>query len=242
MKIIETKNYKEMSYELFKLYEECVISNPSCCLSFTTGGTPEGMVEFFVDAVNQKCLDISKCTMLNLDEYVGNRNGKYSVYTWMHEHLYNKVKIQPKNKFYIDAGALNQEKEILRYKKILSKHPRDIQMLGLGTNGHIGANEPGSPFDSTMFIANSFESTILATKELFGLSYEETPRQMYTMGYTEIMAAKCVVLAVSGRKKALVLKKLLEEPINNNCPASYLRNHANFILIYDKAAGYLLGK
>lgn len=240
MKIIKTKDYNEMSYELFKLYEEELKGNPASCLSFTTGGTPAGMAEFLVNAVNNEGLDISQATMLNLDEYVGDKNGKYSVYTWMHEHIYNRLNQKPKHIYYVNADAEDKDAEIKRYQEILANNPRDIQMLGLGTNGHIGANEPGTSFSSTMFVADSCESTIEATKNLFNLSYEETPRQMFTMGFKEIMEAKCVVLAVSGKKKAEALKKLLEEPISESCPASYLRNHDNFVLIYDEEAGSLL--
>lgn len=239
MKVIKVKNYDEMSYELFKLYEQQILRKPDSCLSFTTGGTPDGMAKYFVDAVNAG-LDISQTTILNLDEYVGEKKGIYSVYTWMHEHVYDLIKTQPKNIFYLYADATDKETEIKRYGDILERFPRDIQMCGLGTNGHIGANEPGTSFDSTLFLADSDESTIQSTKALYGLNYEDTPRQMYTLGFKEIMDAKCVVLAVSGTKKAKALKALIEGPVSEDCPASLLKTHKNFILIYDEEAGSLL--
>ena len=122
----------------------------------------------------------------------------------------------------------------------MEKYPRDLQLLGLGTNGHIGANEPGTPFDSSVFVSDSRESTIEATQKLFGLTREEAPERMYTMGFREIMQAKQVVLAASGISKAEAVKKLLEGEITEEVPATCLRRHENCILIVDQeAASYL---
>ena len=125
---------------------------------------------------------------------------------------------------------------------MLKAHPRDIQLLGLGTNGHVGANEPGTPADSTLFVADSCESTIQATQDLFGLKREETPVQMFTMGLTEIMEAECVILAASGEKKAEAVKAVVEGEITEQVPASILRNHKNFIFVVDEAAASLLSE
>lgn len=140
----------------------------------------------------------------------------------------------------MDAEAEDLEKELARYAEVLEKYPRDIQLLGLGTNGHIGANEPGTSFDSTLFVADSCESTIQSTRELFHLTREETPTRMFTMGFKEIMSAGCVVLAASGTSKALAVKKMLEDGITEQVPASYLKNHHNAILIIDEDAASLL--
>lgn len=140
----------------------------------------------------------------------------------------------------MDAEAADQKAELERYAGILKKYPRDIQLLGLGTNGHIGANEPGTPADSTLFVADSCESTIQATQDLFGLKREETPVQMFTMGFREIMAADCVILAASGRKKAEPVKAVVEGEITEQVPASLLKNHKNFIFIVDEEAASLL--
>lgn len=168
------------------------------------------------------------------------KSGTYSVYSFMNEHLYDKIKVRPKEVHMMDAEACDQKSELRRYREILEEHPRDIQLLGLGTNGHIGANEPGTPFDSSLFVADSCESTIEATRSLFDLTYEETPRQMFTMGFREIMAAKCVVLAASGASKAEAVKAVIEGDITEQVPASYLKNHENFIMIIDEEAASLL--
>lgn len=241
MKIIKVKDYVEMSEELNKIFVEQIKEKKDSVLSFTTGGTPYGMAQLFAEEINNG-LDISNTIMMNLDEYVGPADGKYTVRKWMNDNIYGKIKNQPKEIHLINSDAKNKAEEIERYKAILDKYPRDVQMLGLGVNGHIGANEPGTPFTSELFVADSQESTIKATMNLFDLKAEEAPTQMYTMGFKEIMAAKCVVLAASGKAKAEAVKNTIEGEISEMVPASYLRNHDNFIFIIDEDAASLLSK
>ena len=169
MKLIKVKNYEEMTEVLLKLFVEQIEKKPDSVLSFTTGYTPEGLLDRLAERINQG-LDVSRCIFCNLDEYVGKKDGVYSVYHFMHEHLYDKISNGPKEIHMMDAEAADQKAELERYAGILKKYPRDIQLLGLGTNGHIGANEPGTPADSTLFVADSCESTIQATQDLFGLN------------------------------------------------------------------------
>lgn len=239
MKLIRVKDYDEMTKVLLDLFTKQIEKKKNSVLSFTTGGTPRGLLEALAEAVNGG-LDISECIFCNLDEYVGKKSGTYSVYSFMNEYLYDKIKVRPKEVHMMDAEACDQKSELRRYREILEEHPRDIQLLGLGTNGHIGANEPGTPFDSSLFVADSCESTIEATRSLFDLTYEETPRQMFTMGFREIMAAKCVVLAASGASKAEAVKAVIEGDVTEQVPASYLKNHENFIMIIDEEAASLL--
>ncbi len=241
MKVIKVKNYDEMTDEILKIYIEQVKNKKESILSFTTGGTPKDFLLKFAEEIN-KGLDVSQCKFFNLDEYVGKREKVYSVYSFMKTHLYDLIKTQPKEIHMMNAEAEDKQAEIERYKKLLDENPRDIQLLGLGTNGHIGANEPGTSFDSTLFVADSHESTIIATKNLFNLSIEETPTQMFTMGFKEIMAAKCVILAASGIKKAEAVKKVIEGEIIEEVPASILKKHENFIFIIDEEAASLLEK
>lgn len=239
MKVVKVKDYDEMTAYLLKLFVEQIEKKPDCVLSFTTGATPRGLLEAIAEKVNEG-LDISKCIFCNLDEYVGKRDGAYSVFRFMHEYFYDRVKMKPKEVHMLNAEAEDSQKEIERYRKILEKYPRDIQLLGLGTNGHIGANEPGTSFTSTLFVADSEESTRIATQKLFGLTWQETPKQMYTMGFQEIMAARCVILAASGKEKAKAVQKMLEGEITENLPASYLRMHPNVIVVIDEEAASFL--
>lgn len=239
MKIIKVQDYNDMTNKLKDIFVSQLKKKPDLVLSFTTGKTPKGLLEELADEVNNG-LDISQAIFFNLDEYVGKKDGKYSVYRFMHEHFYDKISSQPREKFLIDGEAKNSEEEIKRYMRLLDQYPRDIQLLGLGENGHIGANEPGTPFNSTMFIAKSEETTVLATQKLYGLTYEETPKHMYTLGFSEIMAAKCVVLAASGKNKAEAVKAVVEGDVTEQVPGSILQNHENCIVVIDEEAASLL--
>lgn len=241
MKLIKVENYDEMTEVLLDLYVNQIKSKSDSVLSFTTGGTPKGVLERLAEEI-QSGLDVRNCIFCNLDEYVGKRAEIYSVCHFMNAHLYDRIETKPREIHMMNAEAQNHEEELERYRKVLENYPRDIQMLGLGTNGHIGANEPGTPFDSSLFVADSCESTIQATQDLFGLTREETPTRMFTMGFREIMAAECVVLAASGTSKAEAVKRVLEGGITEAVPASYLKNHPNFIFIIDRDAASLLSK
>lgn len=239
MKLIQVENYEEMSNEILKIFVEQIKNKSNSVLSFTTGGTPRDFLLKFADEINNG-LDITNCTFLNLDEYVGEKAGIYSVYHFMHKHLYDLIKVKPKLVDMLNAEAVDQDYEIERYAKVLKENKRSIQLLGLGTNAHIGANEPGTPFDSTLFVADSCALTIEATQNLYDLSLEETPTQMFTMGFKEIMDSECVLLAASGSKKATAVKQVVEGEITEEIPASFLKNHKNFIFIIDKEAASLL--
>ncbi len=241
MELIIVKDYNAMSALCFERFKDQIQRKKQSVLSYTTGATPEGLLVRLAEAVNAG-LDISECTFFNLDEYVGKKSDRYTVDSFMHRYFYDRIQQQPKRKFLINGETDNISLEIERYTALLKEYPRDIQLLGLGVNGHIGANEPGTAFDSSMFCADSHDSTINATKELFGLTLAETPTQMITMGFQEIMAAACVILCVSGAKKADAVQKVVEGEITPAVPASYLKNHPNFVLIVDEAAASLLKK
>lgn len=239
MKVVRVENYAEMTEVLLKIFTEQIQNKPDSVLSFTTGKTPEKFLDGLAQKINQG-LDVSNCVFLNLDEYVGRRDQPYSVYSFMQEHLYQKIDKKPREIHMMNAQAADFNAELERYAEVLKKHPRDIQLLGLGTNGHIGANEPGTPFDSSLFVAKSEESTREATRSFYGLSREETPSMMYTMGFQEIMEADHVILAASGISKAEAVKAVIEGKITEQVPASFLRTHKNFTFIIDKDAASLL--
>ncbi|SFH63753.1 glucosamine-6-phosphate deaminase [Pisciglobus halotolerans] len=241
MQTIFVKDYDEMSQKAYELVREVIEKNEDPVLSLNTGGTPRGLFKHLVEGINNG-LDIRKATLFNLDEYVGPKGAVYTVRTYMYENLFNLIQDEPKHAYLIDSAADNLEKEIERYKDLLSKHKRNIQILGLGTNGHIGANEPGTPFDSTMFLAKHEESTIQSTMKEYGIIREEAPTEMITLGFTEILDAEKVVLLVSGEHKAEAVKAFLEGEITTECPVTALRNHDNVIVIIDEAAASLLEK
>nr|WP_309100344.1 glucosamine-6-phosphate deaminase [Fredinandcohnia onubensis] len=239
MKTIFVKDYDEMSKKAYEIIKEVIETKDEPVISMTTGGSPRGMFKLFVEDINNG-LDISNATIMNLDEYMGPKDAVYTVRTFMYKNLYNLINIQPKNIFLIDGEAQDTDKEIARYKAILDQYPRDIQLLGLGTNGHIGANEPGTPFDSTMFLAKHDESTIQSTMKEYGIERAEAPTEMLTLGFTEILEAKTVLLIASGKHKSEAVKALLEGEITSDCPVTALRNCKNAIVIIDEEAASLL--
>lgn len=240
MKTIFVENYDEMSKRTFEIIKEAIEINPEAVISMTTGGTPRGLFELLVEAINEGTLDVSNTTFMNLDEYVGPKDAVYTVNTFMYENFYNRIKVQPKNIFLIDGSSDNIEKEIERYTSILNEYKRDVQIVGLGTNGHIGANEPGTSFDSTIFLASHDESTIQSTMNEYGVSRKEAPNAMITLGFTEILDSKKVVLMVSGKHKAEAVKGIFEGEVTVDLPASYLRDKDNVVMVLDKDAASLL--
>src|SRR5690625_3583040 len=230
MKIIQTRNYEEMSQAAFEVIAKTLRENPHASINTTTGASYDGTFELLVEAINNDNLSIKNAVFTNLDEYVAERDKHFTVYTYMHKKFYDLIKQKPKYIGLLDGSVKDTQAEINRYKKVLEKYPRDLQIVGLGTNAHLAANEPGTPFDSRMFLADSDESTIQSTMAYQNLTREEAPTQMLTMGLADIMEAKHVLVASSGKRKAEAVKCTLEGPITEECPASILRKHPNVTL------------
>jgi len=227
------EDYEEMSQKAFELVKDVITEQENPVISLNTGGTPRGLFKHLVEATNNG-LDISQLILFTLEEYVGPRDAVYTFRTYMYENLLNLIPTQPKQVYLIDGETTDPEGEIERYKRLLAENKRNLQLLGLGTNGHIGANEPGTPFDSTMFLATHEDSTIESTMKEYGITREEAPTEMFTLGFNEILEAKKVVLLVSGAHKAEAVKALLEGDITPECPATALRNHDNVITIIER--------
>lgn len=242
MKIIKTKDYAELSQESFKVIKETLNTYEEPSINTTTGASYDGTFELLVQAINEGDLKIAHSIFTNLDEYVAERDKKFTVYNYMHKNFYDLIKEKPKYIGLMDGSVTDVQQEIDRYNEILKKYPRDLQIVGLGVNAHLAANEPGTSFDSKLFLADSDESTIQSTMQYHGLTPEEAPTQMITMGLADIMEAKHILVASSGVRKAQAVKDTLEGPIEEGCPASILRNHPNVTFIMDEAAASLLTK
>jgi glucosamine-6-phosphate deaminase len=240
MNIIHTKDYEEMSREAYKVIENIIKKNSSPVINTTTGASYDRVFELWVHAINNDEISIAQSVIQNLDEYIAERDNPFTVYTYMQQKFYSLIKTQPKIVELLDGSSQNLQAEIARYNSALSKYPRDLQIVGLGVNGHLGANEPGTPFDSRLFCANSDESTIQSTMLYHHLNREAAPTQMLTLGLADIMEAKEVLLVASGSRKAAAVKATIEGPINTDCPASLLREHPNVTFIIDSAAASLL--
>lgn len=244
MKIIKTKNYDEMSQKAFDVIKEILDENKEAVINTTVGASYDGVFELMVEAIKNKELAIEDSVFMNLDEYIAARDAKFTVYTYMHEKFYDLINSRPKVVELLDGSLLGEElnSELERYRKILDKYPRDLQVLGLGVTGHLAANEPGASFDTRLFLADSDESTIQSTMGYNNLTREEAPTQMLTLGLADIMEAKTILLVASGKRKAQAVKDTIEGPINEECPATILRAHPNTIFIIDEDAGSLLSE
>lgn len=239
MHTIFVEDYNEMSDEALKVVKDVIETTENPVLNLNTGGTPRGLYKNLVDAVNNG-LDLNDTTIFVLDEYMGPINAPYTVNRYMHENFLDLIETKPKEVFFIDGSVEDAEAEVERYKKLYDEHEIDFQLLGIGTNGHLGANEPGTSFDATMFLADHTESTIESTRKEYNLSEEETPNQMITLGMSEILKADKILLLISGKHKAETVKDLIEGEITPEVPATALRNHDNVTVIIDKDAASLL--
>ena len=237
MKIIEAKDYKDMSRKAANILSAQVIMKPDCVLGLATGSTPIGTYEKLVEWYEKGDLDFSKVTSVNLDEYKGlDRANDQSYYYFMHEHLFNHINIKEENTNVPNGMEPDADKECARYEELIrSLGGVDLQLLGLGHNGHIGFNEPAEAFDKTTHCVDLTESTIEANKRFFA-SAEDVPRQAYTMGIGTIMQAKKILIIVSGEDKADIVRDAFFGPVTPQVPASILQMHSDVTLIGDEAA------
>ncbi|MBR7926673.1 glucosamine-6-phosphate deaminase [Aerococcaceae bacterium zg-ZUI334] len=203
-------------------------------LGLATGGTPEQLYTL----MRESDIDFSEMTSINLDEYYGlapTHPKSYHVY--MNQNLFDA---KPFKQTFIPNGEnKNVEEETSRYEEILTTYPIDLQILGIGSNGHIGFNEPGTAFDSKTSLVQLTDSTIQANKRYFQ-SEEEVPKQAYSMGIGSILRAKEIILLAFGEQKAKAIQALMSEKITTDNPASALHQHPNVTIIVDEAAASLL--
>ena len=236
MIIYEAKDYKDMSRKAANIISAQIIMKPNCVLGLATVSTPIGTYEQLVEWYHKGDLDFSKVTSVNLDEYRGLEKSNDQSYDYfMHEHLFDKVNIHPENVNLPDGMAEDAEKECKRYEELIrSLGGVDLQLLGLGHNGHIGFNEPGAAFEKETHCVNLTERTIEANKRFFA-SADDVPKQAFTMGIKTIMQAKKILVIASGEDKAEILKEAFFGPVTPAVPASILQLHNNVIVVGDQA-------
>ena len=237
MKIIRTKNYADMSRKAAAIIAAQVIHKPDCVLGLATGGTPVGAYKNLVEWYNAGDVDFSEVRSVNLDEY---RNlpveHPESYWSFMHRNLFDHVNIKPENINLPNGNNMDDDAECARYDAVIaSMGGVDLQLLGIGHDGHIGFNEPSEAFDLGTHCVDLTEETIEANKRFFA-SKDEVPRQAYTMGTGTIMNAKKVLMIVSGKDKAAIIKKAFFGPVTPTVPASILQMHPNFVLVADEDA------
>ena len=237
MRIIVAKDYKDMSRKAANIISAQIITKPNCVLGLATGSSPIGTYDQLVEWYEKGDLDFSQVSSVNLDEYRGlDHNHDQSYYYFMHEHLFDRVNIDPANTNVPDGTEPDAEKECRRYEELIASYGGvDLQLLGLGHNGHIGFNEPAPAFDKETHCVDLTESTIEANKRFFA-SADDVPRQAYTMGIGTIMKAKKILVVVSGEDKAEIVAKAFYGDVTPEVPASILLFHPDVTVVVDEAA------
>lgn len=241
MKIIHTKDYYYASRAAANLISAQVIMKPNCVLGLATGSTPIGTYEQLIRWYQKGDIDFSQVTSINLDEYKGlSPENNQSYRYFMNNHLFSHINIRPENTFVPNGLEDNSKKACDDYNCIITeKGGIDLQLLGLGLNGHIGFNEPGDAFECETHCVDLTESTIHANARFFE-TLDEVPKQAYTMGIKSIMQAKKVVLIAAGAAKAQIVKDAFFGPITPQVPASVLQLHNDVTLIGDEESLALL--
>ena len=242
MKIIRAKDYADMSRKAANIISAQVIMKPNCVLGLATGGTPVGAYAQLVDWYNKGDIDFSEVTTVNLDEYRGlPKEHPESYWSFMHRNLFDHVNIDPAHINLPDGTNMDAEAECKRYDEVIrSVGGVDLQLLGIGHDGHIGFNEPHDAFDLGTHCVDLAQETIEANKRFFDGNENLVPKQAYTMGIKTIMQARKVLVVANGKAKAQAVKDAVTGPVTPACPGSILQLHPDCILVADEEALSLL--
>lgn len=241
MKIYRVKDYDALSRKAADILAAHITLKPNCVLGLATGSTPLGTYAGLVEKNKNGALDFSQVTTVNLDEYRGlSPDNDQSYRFFMNKNLFSQVNIKPENSYLPDGQAADPAAECRHYEELIQKLGGvDVQLLGIGHNGHIGFNEPADSFQKDTYCVGLTESTIQANKRFFARE-EDVPREAYTMGIGTIMKAKSILMLISGREKAQILKDAFAGGITPNVPASILQLHPDVTLVADEDALSLL--
>ncbi|WP_163536320.1 glucosamine-6-phosphate deaminase [Gracilibacillus sp. YIM 98692] len=240
-KWIVTKDYHEMSQKAAKEVSHKIKEQPNLVLGLSTGGTPVGTYQTFIELHKESDLDFSRVTTFNLDEYVGlseDHPQSYTYYMW--NNLFSEVNID-KNNIHIPSGIFEDENQVLREydQKLAEAGSIDVMILGIGGNGHIGFNEPNEELKAGTHIASLTEETIQANARFFQ-DINEVPKQAVAMGVGDILQSKEIILIASGKEKAESIRATFNGKITLQHPSSLLQLHNNVTIIIDEEAASLL--
>ena len=228
-------NAEEIGKAVANLIVEQVNEKPDSVLGFATGASPVPTYKSLIKAYNKGKVSFKNITTFNLDEYCDlPKDDKNSYYTFMHENLFNHIDVKEENVNFLNGNAEDTDAECMRYDDLLTENKIDIQLLGVGRNGHIGFNEPSNKFTKGSFKVRLSQSTIDANSVYF----DENPMPNYalTMGTVSIMKSKQIILIATGRSKSDAIDGLVNGDITPSCPASVLQLHPNVHIFLDKAA------
>lgn len=237
IRFVKARDYNDMSRKVANILSAQIIVKPDSVMGLATGTSPIGAYKCLIHWYEKGDLDFSQVTTVNLDEYRGlSHDNNQSYYYFMHNNLFSHVNIDPERTF-IPDGTIEDAKEACdKYDKIIEAVGGvDMQLLGLGHNGHIGFNEPDTVFAKKTHCIDLTQTTIEANARLFN-SIEEVPTQAYTMGIQTIMNAKKIVVAVNGKGKAEIVKKAFFGDVTPQVPASILQMHPDVTVVGDEEA------
>lgn len=237
MRIYISENYEDLSRKAANIISAQIIMKPECVLGLATGSSPIGIYRQLIEWYHKGDLDFDGVMSINLDEYVGlGKEDPQSYAYFMEDNLFRHVNIRPENINIPNGLEKDAEKECARYNRVIaSSGGIDLQLLGIGENGHIGFNEPGAAFEKETHRVELTEGTIRANARFFE-SEADVPRSAYSMGIKSIMQAKHILLIASGEKKADALYKALYGPVTPLVPASILQLHNHVTVVADRAA------
>ncbi|MEH7440704.1 glucosamine-6-phosphate deaminase [Bacillus sp. JJ1122] len=241
MKLIKTSTYEELSQMAAAQIISKIHTNPRLNLGLATGSSPTGVYKKLIQDHEENKTSYKQVNTFNLDEYIGiSKKDPNSYHYFMCENLFEHIDIPLDHTHIPDGTAENLDEECKRYEQFIQGHGGiDLQILGIGQNGHIGFNEPDTSFTSRTHIINLAESTRKANSRFFE-SLEDVPTQAITMGIASIMESKEIFLLVSGASKAEALARLVNGEVSESFPASILKNHPNVTIFADKEASALL--
>jgi len=242
MIIIKAKNYDELSKKASMIVLNEIFRNPNLTIGFATGSTPLGLYKELIKEHKKMNIDFSSVTTFNLDEYYPINNQNLQSYSYfMNKNLFSQVNFAKSKINFLDGNTKNPKLECENYEKKIKENPLDLQILGIGANGHIGFNEPNSSFDSRTRMVKLNEQTIKDNSRFFK-NEKEVPKSALTMGLATIMSSKKILILASGKNKADAVKWLVEGYVDPELPASLLQRHPEVILIVDEDAASLLQK
>lgn len=237
MRIINCHTYEAMSRKAADILAAQIQLKPNCVLGLATGTTPIGAYQGLIKKYESGSLDFSEVRTYNLDEYRGlTHEDPQSYHYFMNDRLFNHVNIDPANVHVPDGANTDADAACADYDRMVAEAGYcDLQLLGIGRNGHIGFNEPADEFSKGTHCVDLTESTIEANSRLFEKE-EDVPRQAYTMGTQTIMNARCILVVANGENKAQAVRDMCFGPIVPTCPASILQLHPNVFVVCDDAA------
>ncbi len=239
IRVIRVKDAAEAAEKAFEVMKEFI--KPGKVLGLATGSTPLGLYAKMVEDHKQNGTSYKEIKSFNLDEYVGLPiTHPESYYAFMHRNLFDQIDIPEENTHVPSGLGEDLEAQAREYDEMIAESPVDIQLLGIGSDGHIAFNEPGTPFDSGTHVTDLAESTIKDNCRFFDNDISKVPTQAVTQGIGTIMKARNILLIATGANKAKAVKEMLEGPVDESCPASILQRHDSVVVIVDEPAASLL--